>query len=65
MKRGNQVWLFSCCQHTTQTASTSSKVTEEINLALTTKLFTINAKKVSVSKVGRGQWSCPGQSPQE
>lgn len=56
-KRGNQVWLFRCRQHATQTASTSSKATEEISLALTTELFTLYAKKVSVRKAGRGQWS--------
>lgn len=56
-KRGNQVWLFHCRQHATQTASTSSKATEEISLALTTELFTLYAKKVSVRKAGRGQWS--------
>lgn len=58
-KRGNQVWLFSSCQHATQTASTSSKPTEEISLALTAKLFTPYAKKVSVRKAGRGQWLRP------
>lgn len=49
-KRGNQVWLFSSCRHAMKTANTSSKATEEISLALTTKLFTLNAKKVSVRK---------------
>lgn len=62
-KRGIQVWLFSCCQHTMQTASTSSKATEEISLALTTKLFNLHAKKVSVRKAGRGQWSSRGWPP--
>lgn len=62
-ERGNQVCLFSCCHHAMQTASTSSKATEEISLALTTKLFTRDAKKVSVRKAGRGQWSSPGWSP--
>lgn len=62
-KKGIQVWLFSCCQHTMQTASTSSKATEEISLALTTKLFNLHAKKVSVRKAGRGQWSSRGWPP--
>lgn len=62
-ERGNKVGLFSCCQHATQNASTSSKATEEISLALTTKLFTLDAKKVSVRKAGRGQCSSPGWSP--
>lgn len=39
------------------TSSISGKATKEISLALTTKLFDHYAKKVSVGKVVRGQWS--------
>jgi len=55
-KRGNQVWLFSSCQHATKTVSTGSKATKEISLAPTTKLFTSCAKKVSAGEADRGQW---------
>lgn len=56
---GSPVCPFSCCQRAMQTPSNSTKETEKISLALATKLFTFDAKSVSVREAGRGQWSSP------
>lgn len=49
-KTGDQVWLFSCCQHAVRPANTGSRATKEISLARAAKLFIAFAKKVSVRK---------------